>query len=278
MKYMSKLAYIQILVIIVLFIKIDARAARIDKVSISSQFTEDSILVCIISPEQVRTEDKVPTIYLLNGYGGDESTWLKIVPNLSSLVDKYNIRVVAPDGRDSWYWDSPKQKSSLYESFFVHELYPYIAENYSVLGGREHTAIMGFSMGGHGAFWLAMHHPNLFGAIGSISGGLDLRNFKVNWNLRDHLGVYASNSELWAAYTVTPLVDKLSESTYKIKFDCGESDFFFPVNQEFHKLLTKKGIEHEFSSRSGSHTNVYARESFESYLRFFSTYFLESTH
>lgn len=275
---MSKLAYIQILVVLVLFIKIDAHAARIDKVSISSQFMKDSISVCIISPDVADIGDKVPTIYLLNGYGGDEFTWLKIIPNISLFADKYKVRIVAPDGRNSWYWNSPKLKSSLYESFFVLELYPYIQTNFNALIGREYSAIMGFSMGGHGAFWLAMHHPDLFGAIGSISGGLDLQSFRTNWNLRDHLGVYGENKNLWREFTVISKIDKLSGALFRVKFDCGTEDFFYPVNLEFHRLLTKAGIEHEFSTRKGSHTNVYARESFESYLIFFSTYFETITH
>lgn len=258
--------------------EVKAEAARIDKVLISSQFINDSVAVSVISPDVASMKQKIPTIYLLNGFDGDESTWLKIVPDLPLFADKYKVRFVTPDGRNSWYWDSPKIVDSRYEAFFTIELHSYILTHYNAPNNRGFSAVLGFSMGGHGAFWLAMHHPDLFGAIGSISGGLDLRGFKTNWNLNKHLGVYKDNEKLWNDFTVISHIDKLIASNYRIKFDCGEQDFFYPVNLTFHRLLTQAGIVHEFSTRRGSHTSAYARDSFESYLKFFSIYFEESIY
>jgi len=39
---------------------------------------------------------------------------------------------------------------------------------------RNHRAIMGHSMGGHDALFLALRHPVIFGAAGSMSGGVDI--------------------------------------------------------------------------------------------------------
>ncbi len=57
-----------------------------------------------------------------------------------------------------------------YRAFLREELLPEIARRYRLLGGPEHTAIAGFSLGGLAAFDLAWTHPELFGAVGVFSG------------------------------------------------------------------------------------------------------------
>jgi enterochelin esterase-like enzyme len=57
-----------------------------------------------------------------------------------------------------------------YRAFLREELLPEITRRYRVLGGPEHTAIAGLSLGGLAAFDLAWTHPELFGAVGVFSG------------------------------------------------------------------------------------------------------------
>ena len=48
-------------------------------------------------------------------------------------------------------------------------------------------------MGGHGALWLAIRHQDIFGAAGSTSGGVDIRPFPDNWDMKKQLGEYKNN-------------------------------------------------------------------------------------
>ncbi len=57
-----------------------------------------------------------------------------------------------------------------YRAFLREELLPAITQRYRVLGGPEHTAIAGFSLGGLTAFDLAWTHPDVFGSVGVFSG------------------------------------------------------------------------------------------------------------
>jgi enterochelin esterase-like enzyme len=57
-----------------------------------------------------------------------------------------------------------------YEQFLLGELMPFIERRYRVLAGPEHTAIMGWSLGGLSAFDVAWRHPERFGAVGVFSG------------------------------------------------------------------------------------------------------------
>ena len=92
---------------------------------------------------------------------------------------------------NSWYFDSPVLKDFQYESFYTKTLVPYIDAHYRTVASRQGRAITGLSMGGHGALFLAMRHTDLFGACGSMSGGVDIRPFPLNWNIPDVLGEMA---------------------------------------------------------------------------------------
>jgi len=39
-------------------------------------------------------------------------------------------------------------------------------------------------MGGHGGLYLAIRHKTLFGAAGATSGGVDIRPFPNNWDIK----------------------------------------------------------------------------------------------
>lgn len=263
------------LLLLVLFLKLPCYSSNVEEVVVESSDFIFPVKVTVISPTLSDLEDDVliPTVYLLNGHDGNHQSWLKAVPDLAVLADKYSLRIICPDGLNSWYWDSPKKKEMAYASFFVKELIPQLSAIYNLPDKREMTAITGFSMGGHGAFWLATQYPSLFGAVGSISGGLDLRGFKTNWNLQEHLGPYKQNEKLWFDYTVTSQYLELQKHKFAIIFDCGVDDFFYPANVQFHNLLLEHKIPHDFISRPGAHTHTYSANSLEYQLLFFHKFF-----
>ena len=102
-------------------------------------------------------------------------------PELGKIADEKGIIFVCPDGKNSWYWDSPKNPSYRYETFISNELINYIDANYPTVASRDKRAITGLSMGGHGALYNAIRHKDVFGAAGSTSGGVDIRTFSNQW-------------------------------------------------------------------------------------------------
>ena len=94
---------------------------------------------------------KVDTL-LING--GNAKTWIGIKPNLPQIADEKGMIFVCPDGKNSWYWDSPLNPSYRYETFISSELVKYIDEHYKTIADRKGRAITGLSMGGHGAMWI----------------------------------------------------------------------------------------------------------------------------
>ena len=101
-----------------------------------------------------------------------------------AMADTYGVIIVMPDGGfDSWYYDSPVEPTYRYETFVARELVEYIDSHYRTKAEPSARAIAGLSMGGHGALYLAIRHQNVFGAAGSLSGGVDIRPFPDNWNI-----------------------------------------------------------------------------------------------
>ena len=140
--------------------------------------------VVAIVPEGVSAAEPCPVVYLLHGYSGDETAWLKIKPSLPAIADRERIAFICPGVGNSWYLDSKVREKSLYETFMIRELLPAVEARYPVVRDRSGRAITGLSMGGFGAMSLAIKHKGLFGAAGSTSGGLDIRPFPQNWETR----------------------------------------------------------------------------------------------
>ena len=65
-------------------------------------------------------------------------------------------------------------------------------------------------MGGHGSFYLALRHPETFGAVGSTSGGVDIRPFKTHWQLDKQLGDTINFKANWENMTIINMIDHYS--------------------------------------------------------------------
>lgn len=248
-------------------------AARIDTVAIATKYLAVPDSVIIITPDGA-SDTRYPSVYMLNGFGGDHKGWLGTLrTDLPELADSYGMVVVMPHGQNSWYWDSPVDSTMQMESFFVNDLVPYIDANYPTVPCPRMRAISGLSMGGHGAFWLAMRHSDIWGNAGSMSGGVDIRPFPEKWMMKDRLGPRDENPERWDEYTVINLVPSLKPGQLNLTFDCGVDDFFYQVNCNLHDALLKAGIDHDFTSRPGAHSAPYWRNSALYHLLFFSENF-----
>ena len=221
------------------------RAAVTDTIVVPSANIPVAAKVTVITPDAAADDTaRFPAVYMLNGYGGDNTSWTKIRPDLGALADRYGMIFVLPSGLDSWYWDSPSRR-----------------------------AITGLSMGGHGAFWLGLRHPDIWRNIGSMSGGLDIKPFPNRWTMKDKLGTIEQYPDNWVNYSAISLIPSVQPGTFNITFDCGIDDFFAEVNRDMHRALLKAGIAHDYTERPGAHTMQYWGNSILYHLLFFNEAF-----
>lgn len=264
-------------VFVCLCIVLVSNAARVDTIEVYSNAMHKNIKVAIVVPSNQAGQIgvKFPVVYLLHGYSGNYGSWLKDAPQLQTRADQYQIMLVCPDGGyGSWYYDSPINDSIKYETFITQELLPYIDAHFPTSANKDHRAITGLSMGGHGGLFLGMRHANLFGNAGSVCGGVDIRPFPNNWDIKKSLGAITEQPQNWEDYSVINIAKNLKPYQLHIIFDCGVSDFFIDVNRSLHQLLLANKIDHDYTERPGGHNKAYWGNSIDYQLQFFAKSFM----
>ena len=168
----------------------DAYAARrinndygtVTKITYHSTVTGVDRKCNVYLPPEYSEDKKYPVLYLLHGIGGTEDEWMGGSPNeiISNLIASGeakemivvipNIRASADDGAGG---DVFSEKNIKAFDNFINDLrdclMPYVEENYSVLTGRENTAIAGLSMGGRESLYIGFEMQDTFGYIGAFS-------------------------------------------------------------------------------------------------------------
>ena len=250
-------------------------ASKVDTLKVFSKSMNKTISNIVITPNNYSTNKTgYSVLYLLHGAGGNYTDWLLKVLNIKKYADDYNMIIVCPDGANtSWYFDSPVDNTMKYETYISKELVNVVDKKYNTKAEKSARAITGLSMGGHGAFYLAFKHQDIWGAAGSMSGGLDIRPFPNNWDLSNRLGAYAENQSNWEENTVINMVYKLKGDTLKLIFDCGTSDFFYDANKRLHDKLIERNIPHDYIERPGGHNWEYWANSIKYQLLFFNDFY-----
>ncbi|HUR65342.1 MAG TPA: alpha/beta hydrolase family protein [Chitinophagaceae bacterium] len=260
--------------ILVLVFNLAGKAAIVDSVTIRSKAMNKDYKAVVIVPDNYKNDfGAYPVVYLLHGYGGWFSNWITRMPQLSGFADRYNLIIVCPEGKNAWYIDSPVDNDSKFETYIGVEVPAYIDSHYNTIKDRTGRAITGFSMGGHGGLYLGFRHSDIFGACGSMSGGVDLRPFPKNWQLPKLLGDSAKKPANWKEYSVTTIIENKPKDSLAIIMDCGTEDFFYDVNKELHAKMLKLKIAHEYIERPGKHDWDYWKNAVQYQLFFFSNYF-----
>ncbi len=235
---------------------------------------QKTIANIVITPDSYQNKKNFPVLYLLHGAYGNYTNWITKVPEIKKYADTYQLIIVCPDGNPfSWYFDSPIDSSFKYETYLSKELINEIDEKYNTISSKKGRAITGLSMGGHGAFYLTFRHQDIFGAAGSMSGGMNLEKFPTNWKISQRLGSYKDHPENWKNNTIINMVDLVKEKNIKLIFDCGIDDTFYEVNKDLHQKLLQHNIPHNYSERPGKHNWSYWKDAIQYHLVFFNTFF-----
>lgn len=243
-------------------------------------------------PPSYETSDRTyPVVYLLHGMYGCESIWLtkgNAEHTLDHMIASGQLReciVVMPNdgeyGHGTFYIDWYDGTGN-FEQYLLYDLIPFIDANYRTVAARSHRVVGGLSMGGFGAFSLALRHPETFGAAASLSGALGsagklpYQDFsRSDWSrmIGPQAGEYAKQHDL-SLLSEKRAAESVRPSLY---FDCGKNDFLYPLNVMFRQHLQAIGYTHEYAEFEGEHNWDYWTEHLPDMLRFFEKWFTVST-
>lgn len=238
-----------------------AKAATIDTLKVYSAAMQKEITTVVVRPEQ----QHVPSVYVLHGYSGHPFRTLALdIPSLPAMADRYGMAFILPDGLfDKWYMKE-------YETFLGKELPAYIDLHYTFSGSRFGRAIMGWSMGGYGAFHIGMMYSHMYGAIGSMCGAVEIVPFIHDFGIDKLIG---NDSTAWKKYDVLSNAQQLAFSQQEIMISCGTSDPFLSFNRQLDQKLNELKIHHTYMEQEGEHNFRYWSEAAEYQVLFFHRFF-----
>ncbi len=199
-------------------------------------------------------ESGASVLYLLHGLTDDYTAWSRYT-SIERYANDAGIVIIMPDGGRSFYTDMAY--GGAYYTFFTKEFFPYIQKLFRVSQKREDTFIAGLSMGGYGALKIALLNPEVFSAVASLSGAVNVSDRLENdprWADTRHLvfgdaeTVRGTENDLFflaANQEATPPV--------RIYLACGTEDFLFRDNLAFADVLSKTSIPYQFDAAPGIH-------------------------
>ncbi|HEX2696395.1 MAG TPA: alpha/beta hydrolase-fold protein [Anaerolineales bacterium] len=222
---------------------------RVDNGSLDTTTPPQEFLIYLPPCYDQKTKDRYPVLYLLHGQTYTDDQWVRLgaataADNLILSGTAQPFIIVFPDDR---YWNI--QAGSAFGYRLVHDLIPYIDENYRTLADRDYRALGGLSRGGGWAVELGLQDYELFGALGLNSPAIfsDDAQYLSRW-------IRAIPPDQWP----------------RIWVDAGDQDKELSSVLQFEGLLSSYEIPHEWRMYTGDHSETYWHAHVTEYLQWYT--------
>ena len=204
------------------------------------------------------------TLYLLHGHSDDHTAWQRFT-SIERYAEGLNLAVVMPAVHLSFYNDMAH--GGKYWQFISEEAPTLVREMFSLSSARKDNFVAGLSMGGYGAFKMALTHPDRFAAAASLSGALDIQavvdpnhhrsNKEWQQEMRTVFGDLSKvpNSK----HDLFTLAKKAARAPLKPRLYvcCGTEDELHPDNLRFRDAVRKLPLDLTYEEGPGEHDWAY---------------------
>jgi len=225
----------------------------------------------VLLPQRKLTEikkkrpPKYRTLYLLHGHSDDHTAWQRYT-SIERYAEDLNLAVVMPAAHLSFYNDMAY--GGKYWQFISEEVPTLVRDMFSLSSKREDNFVAGLSMGGYGAFKMALTHPERFAAAASLSGAVDISEVvrvkkEVPENkawLEEMRTVFGDLSKVpGSKHDLFRLVRKVAKSPVKPRLYqcCGTEDELHPDNVRFRDAVRKLPLDLTYEEGPGEHNWAY---------------------
>ncbi|HSN74699.1 MAG TPA: alpha/beta hydrolase family protein [Anaerolineae bacterium] len=209
----------------------------------------------VILPQPARPRYAV--LYLLHGLSDDHTTWLRRT-SIERYVDPLGLAVVMPAVHRSFYADMAR--GNRYWTFVSEELPALVSGFFPISRKRDETFVAGLSMGGYGAFKLALSQPQRFAAAASLSGALDqagaMQAVEPAWRAEMETIYGDLDSVTGSPNDVMHLARQVAKSTDskpRLYQCCGTEDFLYDQNVRFRDQASALGLDLTYEEGPGEH-------------------------
>lgn len=206
-------------------------------VKIRSEILGVSTSTNVILPEKRDGTKNLPVLWLLHGKSDDHGAWLRYSSIERYVMDK-QLCVIMPAVNLSYYCDMHYGYN--YLSYITKELPEVFSQMFNLSTKREDNYIAGLSMGGYGAYKVALNYPDNYYCAASLSGNLDVvsrldgydsKMVKLNFGSKEEF--IGSNNDL--RYMAKKRKDE--DNLPKLYMCCGKEDFLYQNNLDFLSYL-----------------------------------------
>ena len=208
---------------------------------------------------------KYRTLYLLHGHSDDHTSWQRWT-SIERYVEGLDLAVVMPAVHLSFYTDMAH--GGRYWQFISEEVPALVRDVFSLSSRRADNFVAGLSMGGYGAFKLALSHPDSYAAAASLSGAVDIRevvkpvkNDPANkaWQAEMRTVFGDLRKVPGSKHDLFTLVKKVSGAPVKPRLYqcCGTEDFLYNDNLRFRDLVRKLPLDLTYEEGPGEHNWAY---------------------
>lgn len=211
--------------------------------------------VDVILPDR-RRDPKRPlaTLWLLHGLSDDHTIWQRRT-SIERYAAAYRLAVVMPAVDRSFYADM--QYGLKYWTYISEELPELLRQYFPLSAKRAEAFVAGLSMGGYGAFKLALNQPPRFAAAASLSGALDLNGTWASTERREILRLISDRSPKGTRNDLLHVATMLARSRKprpRLYQWCGTEDFLYRDNLRFRDHARRIGLQVDYSEGPGGHT------------------------
>jgi enterochelin esterase-like enzyme len=222
-----------------------------------------------LPPDYTSSARLYPVLYMLHGVGGDYTEWT--IDHLPERADELVQRgamqpmlVVMPDARGRSYWANWPDNGPRWADYLATDVVHEIDTHFRTLPLAAGRAVGGLSMGGLGALNSALHHPDVFGAVGGHSPSIRPEpDFRLLPTLSGES--FDEHNPSWLIQHRWRPGQALS-----IWLDVGLSDPYRGYVENFNQLLVERTIPAALHEFAGGHEGAYWSEHAADYLSFYS--------
>lgn len=232
----------------------------------SSSLNSTMKFIAILPDGYTKSQERYPTIYLLHGFGGNYTNWVKLT-EIVRYAKQYKYIIITPDAKNSWYANSPVVPNANYEDFIINDVISFVDNKYRTIQSKFHRAIVGLSMGGYGAAKFGIKYPWMFFFAGCLSPAIQFpagmedsaivarRSKESNESVKTMFGF--PRNERWSENDVYALLKNANAKSLPYFYlSVGSQDGITEIIDHTHSFasaLRNKGAMFEMHEVAGGH-------------------------
>lgn len=240
---------------------LDEHGSELVHLEVQSEAVGRELGVNVIVPPRAGPRGERSLIVFLHGRGGSEVTFNDVVlEGLSDLRRGAQPVVAFPDGGDHGYFHDRAEGD--WDTYVTGEVIPLVERRYGI--DPERLAIGGISMGGFGAYDIALHHPGMFCAVGGHSPALWFEGGETAPGAFDDVADFERNDVVG-----TIEEDPNAFGDARVWNDYGSEDDFRVYDEGFVDAIGRGDAEFVTHTWPGGHEDSYWAEHWPDYQRFY---------